>query len=192
MSECIAQTEQRSPGVSPRIGLGESQIKCWGENADGQLGQGDRQARGGAPGQMGDNLPFTFFVSEAMQTMQPIVALASGPRHNCAILGRSLKCWGRNAEQQLGIDGWPSITDRSTFGDRPGDMAQLPAIDFGADRKPVAMALGDAHTCVMLDDSRIKCWGDNGYGQLGLGDSRPRLGVVRGAGSDLPDVDVGP
>jgi len=37
--------------------LSDSSAKCWGFNNVGQLGLGDTQTRGDAPGEMGDNLP---------------------------------------------------------------------------------------------------------------------------------------
>ncbi|PRP96769.1 hypothetical protein ENSA5_35430 [Enhygromyxa salina] len=32
------------------------------------------------------------------------------------------------------------------------------------------LALGDQHTCALLDSGRVRCWGYNHRGQLGLGD----------------------
>jgi hypothetical protein len=37
--------------------LDDGALKCWGYNPDGQLGLGDVQNHGDAPGEMGDNLP---------------------------------------------------------------------------------------------------------------------------------------
>jgi hypothetical protein len=55
----------------------------------------------------------------------------------------------------------------------------------------IAVASGEYHNCAILDDHRVKCWGNNDTGQLGLGDT-----IVRGAdpstmGDNLPTVDLG-
>jgi alpha-tubulin suppressor-like RCC1 family protein len=52
--------------------------------------------------------------------------------------------------------------------------AQLPAIEVEADQKVVALAAAGDHTCALLDDARLKCWGANGSGELGLGDTVDR------------------
>ena len=53
--------------------LGDGRVKCWGRNNSGQLGLGDTDARGLAPGQMGDNLP-----AVALGSGKTAVALSSG------------------------------------------------------------------------------------------------------------------
>jgi hypothetical protein len=32
-----------------------------------------------------------------------------------------------------------------------------------------AIALGDGHTCSIITGGGVKCWGDNSFGQLGIG-----------------------
>jgi alpha-tubulin suppressor-like RCC1 family protein len=44
----------------------------------------------------------------------------------------------------------------------------LPSVRLGG--KAVQVAVGQQHSCAILDDGTLKCWGDNEYGQLGLGD----------------------
>ena len=69
------------------------------------------------------------------------------------------------------------IEDR---GDDPGEMGDsLPAVDLGTDRTAKALAAGWAHTCALLDDDSVKCWGNNESGQLGLGDT-VATGIDRG------------
>lgn len=53
-------------------------------------------------------------------------------------------------------------------------------------RRPVgrSLALGNTHSCGVLPDGRVECWGNNTYGQLGVGDSEPRLGRVVVEGLD--------
>jgi len=55
----------------------------------------------------------------------------------------------------------------------------------------LAVVTGQLHTCALLDDHNVKCWGDNGYGQLGYGDMLQRGGTPTDMGNALPIVDLG-
>jgi alpha-tubulin suppressor-like RCC1 family protein len=86
-----------------------------------------------------------------------VSALACRGRTTCALLGTGkVKCWGWNDYGQLGngtTEGSPS----------PVDVIGLPSavedlVDGGA---------GGRHFCALLNAGSIKCWGDNGNGQLG-------------------------
>jgi alpha-tubulin suppressor-like RCC1 family protein len=68
----------------------------------------------------------------------------------------------------------------------------LPAVDLGTGKTAVAIASGDSHTCALLNDETIKCWGSNQYGQLGLGDTNWRGDEAGEMGDNLPAVDLGP
>ena len=94
------------------------------------------------------------------------IRIAMGAYHQCALFdsGR-MKCWGYNVSGQLGIG------DVANRGDAVGEMGDtLPLIDLGAGRTVTAMATGQVHTCALLDNGSVKCWGGNAFGQLGLGD----------------------
>jgi alpha-tubulin suppressor-like RCC1 family protein len=63
-------------------------------------------------------------------------------------------------------------------------------MDLGTGRTARSLALGWAHTCALLDDGTVKCWGRNYFGQLGLGDTRDRGGEPNQMGDHLPVVDL--
>ena len=155
-------------------------VKCWGHNLYDQLGLGDTNNRGDQPGEMGAMLP-------AVDLGGPAIAVAVGNSHNCALLADgSVKCWGHNPWGQLGLG---DVADR---GDGPNEMgAMLPTVDLGEGVAAVSVHVGSDHSCARLEDGRIKCWGNNGYGQLGLGDKNFRGDEPGEMGASLPAVDVG-
>ncbi|WP_437314761.1 RCC1 domain-containing protein [Sorangium sp. So ce385] len=141
-------------------------LKCWGANHHGQLGLGDTEDRGDSAGEMGDALPASFG--------QGISAVTAGYMHTCALYQPysstqpGLKCWGLNVSGQLGQ---PQVGDR---GDEPREMFQMDFTVLGAGRSVKSADSGSYHTCAVLDNNELKCWGYNMYGQLGLGDSLNR------------------
>jgi alpha-tubulin suppressor-like RCC1 family protein len=163
--------------------LQDRSIKCWGSNARGQLGLGDQEDRGDDAAEMGDDLPIVDIASANSTT-----DLALGADHGCAIFGKGiLKCWGANTHGQLGLG------HTNDLGDDPGEMgAQLPVVNVAPNRMVKSVAAGAEHTCAILDDDSVKCWGSNDSGQLGLGDTRTRGDDAFEMGMFLPTVDLGP
>ena len=162
--------------------LNDGSVKCWGYNAHGQLGLGDKQSRGDNPGEMGDNLPAVDLGTGAVA-----VRIAAAASHTCARLADgAVKCWGHNLFGRLGLG------DTLNRGDDPGEMGNnLPAVDLGTGKKAVELAAGDAHQCAILNDGTVKCWGYNGYGQLGLGNASSRGDGPNEMGASLPVVPLG-
>ena len=92
-------------------------------------------------------------------------AVSTGVTHSCAILDDdSLKCWGGNNKGQLG---YGDTTQRTA----PEATA---TVNLGQDRTAVAISTGTEHTCALLDDDTVKCWGAGNIGQLGYGDTTDR------------------
>jgi alpha-tubulin suppressor-like RCC1 family protein len=126
--------------------LDDASVSCWGSGSDGQLGDGTTTDR---------NTPTQ---TSSLGTGRTAVAISSGAFHTCAILDdASVSCWGWNSEGQLG-DG--TTTDRNT----PTQTSSL-----GTGRTAVAISSGYAHTCAILDNGAVSCWGDGGNGRLGNG-----------------------
>ena len=160
--------------------LDNGAVKCWGDNNIGQLGIGNTTDMGDNSGEMGDDLP-----SIDLGTGRTATAIASIRNHHCAILDNaSVKCWGENAQGQLGID------NTNLMGDETGDMGDnLPSIDLGTGRTATAIAAGYFHTCAALDNGAVKCWGDNFYGQLGIG-TTDDMGNNTGEMATLTGIDL--
>ncbi len=98
--------------------------------------------------------------------LSQVAVLATGGRHTCALTPESgVKCWGANSDGQLGNG---TTTDRST----PGYISGL---RFTA----AAVAAGESHTCALTTGGGVRCWGDNGYGQLGDGTMTDRTTPVK-------------
>lgn len=174
--------------------LDDGGVKCWGGNDDGQLGQGDDSPRGLARDQLGDHLP-----EVDLGVGRTATAITAGGLHACALLDdRSVKCWGVGGALGLGL-----FLDYDNRGDDPGEMGDsLPAVDLGTGRTVVQVATGPDHTCAILDNGSLKCWGANYLGQLGLGDNRSRgmhpgemgdalTAVNLGTGRSAVDITVG-
>ena len=162
--------------------LNDGSIKCWGGGVFGKLGLGDTQNRGDGPGEMGDALP-----TVDLGAGQTAIGVTAGSIHTCALLsGGAVKCWGINNAGQLGLG------DTQPRGDGPGEMgSNLPFVDLGTGKTAVQIQGGSEHTCALLDDARLKCWGRNDYGQLGLGDTTWRGDGPAEMGNALPALNLG-
>lgn len=115
------------------------------------------------------------------------LSLAVGDRHTCILASTgTVKCWGHNDQGQLGLG------DKAHRGDAADEMGTaLPGVDLGTGQTPTAVGSGSNHTCALLLGGRIKCWGGNEWGQLGLGDKVHRGDGPGEMGDDLPHVNLG-
>jgi len=165
--------------------LDNGSVKCWGKNNLGQLGLGHTNNRGDNASDMGDNLPVV-----DLGTGRTAKAIAAGGNHTCAILdNESIKCWGYNASGQLGLG---NTTNQGVNSNEMRD--NLDAVDLGSGIKATAIAAGGNHTCAILDNSAVMCWGKNDVGQLGLGnttDSLSASAVNMGSGITVKSIAAG-
>lgn len=163
-------------GTSHVCGLtSTNRVRCWGHNNDGQLGYGHTQRIGD------DDTPAD--AGDVDLGGDKVVELTVGGAHACVrTLEDKVRCWGFNAYGQLGYGHTESVGDD-----------ELPAsagyVQVDKTRSVVQLAAGTVHTCAVLDDGNVKCWGYGQEGQLGHGDTKS-IGDNETPAS-APDVKIG-
>jgi alpha-tubulin suppressor-like RCC1 family protein len=195
----VASKLELSPGKRADLALGarhacaviDGTVSCWGDGARGQLG------------------------AAATSSPRPVKALeekaisvAVGGAFTCALLagGRDLRCFGANDEGQLGVGAWGrgaaikafALGDAHTCVAYEHSAAEKASVvcrgrAVAAPREPILgavgvkeLAAGAEHTCALLEDATVRCWGRNDAGQLGDGSTNDSTAPV--APVDLSSV----
>lgn len=128
---------------------------CWGDNANGELGDGTTSDSSVAKAVVG--------------LSSGVLAIDGGEVHTCAVVtGGAVKCWGWDAFGALG-DG-PGVGPQPTGSYTPKAVVGI----AGA----VDVDLGRWSSCAVFPNDRVKCWGDNEHGQLGDGTTIDRSSPV--------------
>ncbi len=138
--------------------LDDGTVRCWGYRGDGRLGYANVESIGDneAPGEVG---PVDLGLGRTAK------AIAAGRAHTCAVLDDgTVRCWGFGFDGRLGYATTDSVGDDET----PGSVGP---VKLGDGRTATAITAGDAHTCALLDDGTVRCWGSGGNGQLGYGNT---------------------
>jgi alpha-tubulin suppressor-like RCC1 family protein len=124
---------------------------CWGERYYGQLGLGGVDtADVAAPGS-----------KTTLPGGGKVAHLVAGVSHTCALLSNdAVTCFGRNNLGQVGPGAATSEEE-----------VRAPAPVTGFAGKVIALGSGSTaqHTCAIIADGQVQCWGSNGAGQLGDG-----------------------
>ncbi len=193
-------------------------VQCWGDNQDGQLGNGES----------GRGLVSARPVHVTGLGTEVVTAVAAGESHSCAVLASGgVKCWGSGGQlgngsylgsavptDVVGLSGavvavsasdWPHTCALMAVGDVQcwgtngaylgGDCGTVsclsPVAVEGLDGDATALALGRFHSCALLASGGVKCWGYNFYGELGNGtttDSATPVDVLDGGGQPITDA----
>ncbi|CAB5019998.1 unannotated protein [freshwater metagenome] len=132
-----------------------NELWCWGENSGGQVGDGTAAD-----------------VQSAVRIAGlQVIAVSVGPNHTCAVIqGGSVQCWGMDDYGQLG-DGAAGM---GTYTDSPATVGGV----SGA----VGISVNGFHSCALIQEGNVKCWGANFDSQLGDG--------INASGSSATPVDV--
>jgi alpha-tubulin suppressor-like RCC1 family protein len=162
--------------------LDDATLRCWGKGAGGQLGYGDQSSRGDTLATVPSKLlPIGLGAGRSARDV------AVGVGTTCVILDDgSLKCWGSNLGGQLGYgDGAQRGGNAATTPDK------IQTVSLGAGRTAKRVSVGASHVCVVRDDDALVCWGQNGVGQLGYGDTAARADTPATTPDRLTPVSLG-
>ena len=140
-------------------------VKCWGENDYTELGDGTNVNKG---------TPV-----EASGLSSGINAISAGGYHTCVVtIAHAAECLGDNAAGQLGngTDAGPGrCVDGSACSWTPVEVIELRGV------RAISASSG-MHTCALTSAGKIKCWGENAYGELGDGTTSNRSAPVEVSG----------
>jgi alpha-tubulin suppressor-like RCC1 family protein len=121
--------------------LDDGTVQCWGDNELGQLG---------------DGTAMTSTTPVQVVGITGAVGVSAGWAHTCAVLGNgTVECWGQNEFGQLG-DG---TTTSSATPVRVSGITGAVAVTAGWWH----------HSCALLGNGTVRCWGVNEWGQFGNG-----------------------
>lgn len=113
-------------------------MTCWGNNGNGQLGNGSIT---------------NSLIPVAVTGLTTATSVSAGNFHSCAVLASgSVQCWGTNGSGQLGND---STT-----------QSLVPVAVSGL-TTATRVSAGNVHGCAVLASGGVQCWGNNNCGQLG-------------------------
>lgn len=140
---CVTVVGLTSGGAHSCARLSDGSVRCWGDNTHGQSGDG-----------------FAPQLTPRDLGLSDVVEVVAGADHTCArTKPGAVLCWGRNHRGQIGNGQADALTDVTT-------PFQVPLAS-----KAFSLALGDAHSCALLEKGILVCWGDGSRGQLGDGKS---------------------
>jgi alpha-tubulin suppressor-like RCC1 family protein len=186
--------------------LDDSNVRCWGKNNNGQIGSGDlldktlptsvlwgaKQVVAGrfhtcalldvgtvfcwgsnTYGQLGTGNTTDSTIPTKVSNLDNVASITVGYYHTCAVRNDgTVFCWGSNSSSQIGTENSIALYALPT---KVSTLSEITSI-----------SAGNKHTCAITQNDSLYCWGANGNGQLGIGNTDQKIGPT--LVSTLPGV----
>ena len=182
----------RSVGAGERhacaVMEGSGAVRCWGDNTAGQLGYGSVE-----PAVGDDETPASF---GDVPLGGRAIQVAGGRLHTCALMetGR-VRCWGLAGEdwdpengELVGRAYGLGYGNRFPYDEALGDDETPASVgDLPLPGRAVKISVGGYHTCALMAQGTVRCWGSAWWGVLGDGARGADLDHVYDA-ADSPEL----
>ncbi len=123
--------------------LANGKVYCWGEDDLGQLGNGKTETEVLTPTEVKG-------IDNAKQ-------VSIGKKDTCALLSTGhVDCWGENGRGQVGNE-----KDEEASVSTPVEVNHLEHV--------TEIQVGWDFACALIEGGTVKCWGENGLGNIGSG-----------------------
>ena len=171
----LTVTSVSTDGVPGHVGcfvLGDTTVRCWGDNTYGAVGNGTSSNLVSPPAPV---------LRAEGGVLSGVTSVATGPFNTCAVLSdTTVRCWGSN---EYGTVGDGTLTDRAT--------ATQVIVPDGSPLTGASSVTVGFHACAVLADTTVRCWGYNAFGGLGDGSTTVRTraaAVVMAGGAALAGI----
>ena len=142
-------------GFYSTCALAGGSVVCFGYNANGEVNPSSLLTTSGP---------------NVVDAGAPAVGVSAGTNFTCATLDDAgVSCWGPNIQAQLGR---PNAFARNP----PGSPAFTPGL------APISITASMYHSCAIMADRGVSCWGSNGRGQSGDFSGRASVTAPNGVG----------
>jgi alpha-tubulin suppressor-like RCC1 family protein len=130
-------------------------VECWGLNSEGDVGDEMACDAGVCPSP-----------PSMVAGLTGVTAVSAGGAFACALLSTgTVQCWGDNTYATLGY-GMTTGPSTCYYGEHPCALAPVAVVGLS---NVTAISAGGDVACALISDGTVKCWGDNQFGELGIG-----------------------
>jgi alpha-tubulin suppressor-like RCC1 family protein len=159
-------TSVASNGYSYCAVLSTLPVECWGDNSDGELGNGTVTGSASCTGLPCNPTPGA--VSAPTATLLATDG-SDGAYSYCALLTTGpVDCWGDTAYGQLG-DGTTTGPDCIVSGSGTCNPTPAAVLGLPTDASVTSLATDAGGYCSVVSSGAVDCWGGNADGALGNG-----------------------
>ena len=159
INERLVSIIQISAGHTHTCALKENgEVWCWGDDSNGKLGRGTIN--------VGNPANAAAVKYDSNVVLGGIVQISAGEEHTCALhFDGTGYCWGKKDGGRLTLSGSGSMAYPHHLKKNSSDVF------YGM----ISITAAWGHTCALMEDTRVFCWGVGDHGRLGNGSSENKL-----------------